>query len=239
MKKVLTIILFVCMLGLTGCMHMVEITDEESETIARTAAWLLFKYDKNYTENLITPTPTATPTPIPSKTDLPTPTIVPGATSDPTDGNVNGNQEKEPAKVVLPEHNMSPEELLGVQNVSIVYEGCDNYDSYTFESFSVEPKNPQNSLLFVFLQLKNEGTESVAVNLLELQPKCRLYIDVSKQIAPKKTVLLNDFQYLITEISAGGSYNSVLVFEVEKPFAPERMDLYLSIGEATAYMKLK
>ena len=49
------------MLGLTGCMHMVEITDEESETIARTAAWLLFKYDKNYTENLITPTPTATP----------------------------------------------------------------------------------------------------------------------------------------------------------------------------------
>jgi len=237
LKKVLTIILFVCMLGLTGCMHMVEITDEESETIARTAAWLLFKYDNNYTENLVTPTPTATPSPSP--TEMPTPTAVPGTSSKPTGNAEEENQEKQPEKLELPEHNTSPEELLGVQNVRIVYDGCDNYDSYTFESFSVEPKNPQNALLFVFLQLQNEGTEPAAVNLLELQPKCRLYADVTKQMAPKKTVLLNDFQYLITEIPAGGSYNSVLVFEVEKPFEPDQLDLYLSVGEDTAYMKLQ
>lgn len=230
MKKVLTIILFVCMLGLTGCMHMVEITDEESETIARTAAWLLFKYDNNYTENLISPTPTPTPT------EAPTPTPVPGATSKPV---VNDKQEDKPVQSVLPEYNTSPESLLGIQDISLTYDGCDNYDSYTFESFSVEPKNPQNGLLFVFLQLQNEGTEPATVNLLELQPKCSLYVDGVKKLAPKKTVLLNDFQYLITEIPAGGSYNSVLVFEVEKLFEPERLDLYLSVGEDTAYMKLK
>ena len=147
MKKVLTIILLVCMLGLTGCMHMVEITDEESETIARTAAWLLFKYDNNYTENLISPTPTPTPT------EVPTPTPVPGATSKPAG---NDKQEDTPVQLVLPEYNTSPEALLGIQGIRLMYDGCDSYDSYTFESFSVEPKNPQNGLLFVFLQLKNE-----------------------------------------------------------------------------------
>lgn len=232
MKKVLTIILFVCMLGLTGCMHMVEVTDEESETIARTAAWLLFKYDNNYTENLITPTPTPTPT------DLPTPTPVPGTQSKPA-ADAEDNKEDKPVNVVLPEYNTSPEKLLGIQNVRLAYDGCDNYDSYTFESFSVEPKNPQNGLLFVFLQLQNEGAEPATVNLLELQPKCSLYVDGAKQLVPKKTVLLNDFQYLITEIPAGESYNSVLVFEVDKPFEPDRLDLYLSVGEDTAYMKLQ
>ena len=234
MKKVLTIILFVCMLGLTGCMHMVEITDEESETIARTAAWLLFKYDNNYTENLITPTPTATPT------VAPTPTQEPDVIVQPTSVPQAGNSE-EKTEAVLPEHNhnVSPEELLGIRDVRLVYDGCDNYDSYTFESFSVEPKNPQNGLMFVFLQLQNEGTEPAMVNLLELQPKCSLYVDGAKQLAPKKTVLLNDFQYLITEIPAGGSYNSVLVFEVEKPFEPDGLDLYLSVGDDMAHMKLK
>ena len=232
MKKVLTIILFVCMLGLTGCMHMVEITDEESETIARTAAWLLFKYDNNYTENLITPTPTPTPT------EIPTPTPVPDTQSQPTNPG-NNKTDTKPEKVTLPEYNVSPEKILGSRDVRLIYNGCDNYDSYTFDSFSVEPKNPKNGLLFVFLQLQNEGTESAAVNLLELQPKCSLYVDGTKQFAPKKTVLLNDFQYLITEIPAGGSYNSVLVFEVEKPFQPDRLDLYLSVGEDTAYMKLQ
>lgn len=228
MKKVLTIFLFVCMLGLTGCMHMVEITDEESETIARTAAWLLLKYDNNYTENLITPTPTVSPTPTPD----------PDVTVQPTSAPQAGNQ-GEKTEDILPEHNVSPEELLGIRDIRLAYDGCDNYDSYTFESFSVEPKNPQNGLMFVFLQLQNEGTESAAVNLLELQPKCSLYVDGAKQLAPKKTVLLNDFQYLITEIPAGESYNSVLVFEVEKPFEPDSLDLYLSVGEDVAHMKLQ
>lgn len=232
MKKVLTIILFVCMLGLTGCMHMVEITDEESETIARTAAWLLFKYDNNYTENLITPTPTATPTVSPTPTQEPDVIVQP--TSVPQDG-----KSEEKTETVLPEHNVSPEKLLGIRDIRLAYDGCDNYDSYTFESFSVEPKNPQNGLMFIFLQLQNEGAEPAAVNLLELQPKCSLYVDGTKQLAPKKTVLLNDFQYLITEIPAGGSYNSVLVFEVEKPFEPDRLDLYLSVGEDIAHMKLQ
>jgi len=66
-----------------------------------------------------------------------------------------------------------------------------------------------------------------------------LYVNEEKKLAPKKTVLLNDFQYLSAEIPASGSYSSVLVFEVEKPFEPERLDLYLSVGEDTAYMKLQ
>lgn len=233
MKKVLTIVVMVCMLGLTGCMHMVELTDEESETIARTAAWLLFKHDNNYTENLITPTP------IPTSTPTPTPTTVPGAQPDSTETLNNAGQGSKPQKLTLPEYNASPEQILGVQNVTLIYDGCESYDSYTFESFSVEPKNPQNGLMFVFLQLQNDGAESVTVNLLELQPKCRLYVDAAKQLAPQKTVLLNDFQYLVAEIPAGGNYNSVLVFEVEKPFQPDRLDLYLSVGEDTAYMKLQ
>ena len=221
------------MLGLTGCMHMVEITDEESETIARTAAWLLFKYDNNYTENLITPTPTVTPTPA-----APTPTEVPQV-QQPTGVPSTDGTEEGPEQPVLPEHNRQPEELIGNGDVRLVYDGYELYDSYTFDSFSVEPKKPENCLMLVFIQLQNDSTEAVPVNILELQPKCRLYVDVTEQLSPKRTVLLNDFQYLVTEIPAGESYNSVLVFEVEKEFAPESLDLYLVVGEDTAHMSLQ
>ena len=235
MKKVLTVILFVCMLGLTGCMHMVEITDEESETIARTAAWLLFKYDNNYKENLVTPTPTEAPSPTP--TDLPTPT--PEVTKPEDNLPPVGGKEEVPGKLTLPEYNVKPDALLGIRDIHLVYDGYEVYDSYMSGSFSVETKNPQNGLMFVFLKLENERTSPTEVNLLELQPKCVLYVNEEKKLAPKKTVLLNDFQYLSAEIPASGSYSSVLVFEVEKPFEPERLDLYLSIGEDTAYMKLQ
>ena len=233
MKRILAVILTVCMLGLTGCVHMVEITDEESETIARTAAWLLFKYDNNYTENLIAPTPT--PEPVVTATPSPTPTPVadPGS---PSDSVADKSQQD---KVVLPEHNVSAEEVLGTSGITLVYDGYELYDSYTFDSFSVEAKNPDNCLLLLFLQLQNEGQEAVTVNLLEVQPKCRLYVDSAELLVPKKTVLLNDFQYLVAEIPAEAAYNSVLVFEVEKSFSPEAMDLYLSVGDDTAHMDLQ
>ncbi len=238
MKKVLAVILIVCMLGLTGCVRMVEITDEESETIARTAAWLLFKYDKNYTENLITPVPTLSPTPVPTLSPSPTPvpeTQLP-AVDAPAQDVTEGEQETVDS---LPEFNASVDEVLGLSDIRLEYDGYELYDSYTFDSFSVEPKKPEHCLLLVFLQLQNTSDEDVAVNILELQPKCRLYVDITEQLAPMRTVLLNDFQYLVTEIPAGESYNSTLVFEVGKDFSPETLDLFVSVGENTAHMNLQ
>lgn len=221
------------MLGLTGCVHMVEMTDEESETVARTAAWLLFKYDKNYTENLITPTPT--PSPIPSPTATPTPlpedeTQAPEQTGD--DPTVSSGP-------VLPESNIEADELIGGDGVRLSYDGYELYDSYTFASFSVEPKNAENCLMIVFLKLKNTGEETASVNILELQPKCKLYVDKEKVLSPKRTVLLNDFQYLSLEIPTGEEYNSALVFEVEKAFAPTELDLFMTVGDNIAHINLQ
>ena len=226
------------MLGLTGCVRMVEITDEESETIARTAAWLLLKYDKNYTENLVTPVPTLSPTPVPTLS--PTPTPVPEVqvpTTDVPEQDVTGSEKEE--EISLPEFNASVEEVIRLSDIRLEYDGYELYDSYTFDSFSVEPKKPENCLMLVFLQLQNTSDEDAMVNILELQPKCRLYVDITEQLSPKRTVLLNDFQYLVTEIPAGESYNSTLVFEVEKDFSPETLDLFISVGESTAHMNLQ
>ena len=231
MKKVLTVNLLVCMLGLTGCVHMVEMTAEESETVARTAAWLLFKYDKNYTENLITPTPT----PIPSPTATPAP-VPEEEVQEPEQPGGNQTNSNGP---VLPESNMEPDELIGNTGVRLNYDGYELYDSYTFDSFSVEPKNAENCLMIVFLKLKNTGTESATVNMLELQPKCQLYVDKEKVLSPKRTVLLNDFQYLSFEIPTGEEYNSALVFEVEKAFAPTELDLFMTVGENIAHINLQ
>ena len=229
MKKILAVVLMVFMMGLTGCVQMVEITDEESEMIARTAAWLLFKYDNNYKENLITPTPT--PTPVPTATPTPTP-LPDGAPEISNQGNGS-------SVTRLPSFNASPDEALGFSDIRLEYDGYELYDSYTFEALSVEATKPENCLLLVFLKLQNDSSDVAAVNILEMQPKCRLYVDVTRQLTPKKTVLLNDFQYLVTEIPADGSYNGVLVFEVERGFAPQTLDLYLTVGEHTAYMNLQ
>ena len=231
LKKILAVLLLVFTLGLTGCVQMVEITDEESETIARTAAWLLFKYDKNYTENLITPTPT----PIPSPTATPTPapeeeTKLPEQME---------NDQPVSSDPVLPENNVEPDELIGSEGIRLIYDGYELYDSYTFDSFSVEPKSAENCLMIVFLKLKNTGTETAAVNVLELQPKCQLYVNKTKVLSPKRTVLLNDFQYLSLEIPTGEEYNSALVFEVEKAFAPTALDLYMMVEDNVAHINLQ
>ncbi len=234
MKKVLTMILMVCMLGLTGCVHMVEMTDEESETVARTAAWLLFKYDKNYTENLITPTPIPSPTELPSPTATPTP--LPDEVLEPEQ---TGSDQMINSGPVLPESNTTPDELIGNTGVRLIYDGYELYDSYTFDSFSVEPKKAENCLMIVFLKLKNVGTETAAVNVLELQPKCQLYVDKTEVLSPKRTVLLNDFQYLSVEIPTGEEYNSALVFEVDKAFAPTELDLFMTVGDNVAHINLQ
>lgn len=231
MKKVLTVILLVCMLGLTGCVHMVEMTDEESETVARTAAWLLFKYDKNYTENLITPTPSPTPAPTATPTPLPEDEI-----QAPTQAGEDQTVSSEP---LLPESTIDADALIGDNGVEIIYDGYELYDSYTFASFSVEPKNAENCLMIVFLKLKNTAEETASVNVLELQPQCRLYVDKEKVLSPKRTVLLNDFQYLSLELQAGEEYNSALVFEVEKAFAPNELDLFMTVGDNIAHINLQ
>lgn len=232
LKKILAVLAMVFMLGLTGCVHMVEITDEESETIARTAAWLLFKYDNNYKENLITPTPTVTPTPVQATpTPVPDEIVEPTKAPDASEGNVQ--------EIDLPEFNASVDETLGISDLHLEYDGYELYDSYTFEALSIEPKKADHCLMLVFLKLQNVGDEAVAANILEMQPKCRLYADVTEQLSPMRTVLLNDFQYLVMDIPAGESYSSVLVFEVERDFNPESLDLYLTIGESTAHMNLQ
>lgn len=236
LKKILAVLLLVFTLGLTGCVQMVEITDEESETIARTASWLLFKYDNYYKENLVTPTPTVTPTPVPSATPTPLPDGEDAAVVTPDNG---AQTEAEQAPIVLPEFNASADETLGIRDIHLEYDGYELYNSYTFDALSIEPQKPENVLLLVFLKLQNTGEEKAAVNVLETQPKCRLYVDITKQLTPKRTVLLNDFQYLVTELSEGESYTSVLVFEVEQDFAPETLDLYMTVGESTAHMNLQ
>ena len=134
---------------------------------------------------------------------------------------------------------MEPDELIGNSGVRLIYDGYELYDSYTFDSFSVEPKNAENCLMIVFLKLKNTGTETATVNMLELQPKCQLYVDKEKVLSPKRTVLLNDFQYLSLEIPTGEEYNSALVFEVEKTFAPTALDLYMMVEENVAHINLQ
>ena len=237
MKKVLTVLLILSMFLLTGCLKQWELTDDETVTIARYAAGTLLKYDKKYDEKLATATPIPTePLPSPTEVITPTPTPTPLPTPELIDNTDASDDDKEKGNE---EANAELTDVIGLDGISLEYEGYELYESYTFGSFSVEPQKKDHELMIVFIRVNNNLDEATDVNLMDLQLKFRLDVNNGTYLQPSPSILLNDFQFLNTQIDAGEGFGSVLVFEVETGYSPETMNLFIMKDDKTVIMKLK
>ena len=237
MKKELAIVLVAVVLLFTGCLGMdpPDVTEEQKKQMAQYAAGLLMKYNKFYMENLTTPTPTpeATPTPTPAPTSTPTPTPTEGAKptsgAKPTEGAGEGN-EKALADL---------KDVIGVDGLELSYGGYEIYESYTFDGYSVEPQDAGKLLMIAKIIVKNTTDSALAVNLTDKNLNYRLYTDANNYMLPKWSMLLNDFTTLNTTLEAGQSFETVLVFEVERDLNPSTLNLFIMQGNKTVIVVLK
>ncbi len=231
MKRLLAVVLILICFLFTGCLQQIELTEEETEQIAQAAAGMLLNRDNNYTEKLATPTPVPTDVPIIMATSTPTPTSAAGS----------DNGETAPTGSVTPNQQANCEltDIIGIDSISLQYDGYEMYDSYTFGAFSVEPKVFGNRLMIVYILVRNSATEPIVVDLMDSSLEYRLDIDGGTRLVPQQSILLNDFQFLSTEIDAETDFSSVLVFEVKEDLNPETMNLFIMQEDKTVIIKLK
>ncbi len=243
LKKELAVILAAVVLLFTGCLGMdpPEITEEQEKQMAQYAAGVLMKHNKFYMENLMTPTPTPEVTPTPSPAPSPTSTPSPTPGKDPTTGPDpsggptptkagDGGNEKALAEL---------KDVIGVDGLELSYGGYEMYESYTFDSYSVEPSDAGKLLMIAKIIVKNTGDSALNVNLTDKKLNYRLYMDANNYLLPKWSILLNDFTTLNMTLEAGQSFESVLVFEVERDLNPSKLNLFILQGDKTVIVVLK
>ncbi len=234
LKKVYGVVLIVLAMALTGCVSMVELTEEQHDQMAQYAAGVLLKHDKTYSEKLATPTPTpeatATPTPAPA-TSTPTPTEA-ASTPEPTQGGSSSSSGNETALAEL-------KDIIGTEGIELSYGGYDMYESYVFDSYSVEPATAGELLMIVKIDVINTTDSDIAINLTDKGLSYRLYLDGGEYITPKWTILLNDFTTLNTTITGGQTFGSVLVFEVARDLNPSKLNLFIMQDDKTVIVELK
>ncbi|MBO7402725.1 MAG: DUF4352 domain-containing protein, partial [Lachnospiraceae bacterium] len=130
-------------------------------------------------------------------------------------------------------------DVIGVDGLELVYGGYEMYESYTFDSYSVEPSDAGKLLMIVKIAVKNTKDSPLNVKLTDKDLAYRLYIDTNNYLKPKWSILLNDFTTLDMTLEAGQTFDSVLVFEVERDLNPESLNLFIIQGDKTVIVVLK
>ncbi|SFR67112.1 DUF4352 domain-containing protein [Anaeromicropila populeti] len=240
MKKKFFVGILLVSLITTGCSGKAEITDKENDQIAEYIAGSLLKYDKHYKEELIytddeesiaeEETVTVTPTPQPVSTSIAAETT---------------EQTKEPEAT-----ENSTTEVLQTASLSQViaqnkfevkyssYQLCNSYpDKETNTYFTLSPAEG-NQLLIVSFQIKNVSKSRKTIDLMESKINYQLIVD-GKVTKPSLTLLVNDLQYLKTEIEGGKDTDGILVFEVSKKLSVEGGSIKISNGKEEAVVAFK
>lgn len=225
MKKLTTFLaalLLVCGL-LSGCgsSKILSLTDEEFDRISNYAALLLLKYDMNYKNPLLEEEKkTEAEKEDERLEDDPekTPEEKEEANSDDgvTSSAIAAETEPEPPQSD-PERSLN--EIFGLHNVDISYTGCSFAKSFpenAQKGYSVQAGNGRK-LLLLKLQLKNNGSEPVAVDILDGYPSFRINCN-GEEVVAKMTIILEDFSTTSETIPAGASIEKVLVGEVPESF---------------------
>lgn len=231
MKKLIPFVL-ICALFLCGCAQHIELTDEESMIIAEYAASSLLRYDVNYQEKLITPTPllpTATPTVTPSPTATPTPEAS------------SGNPEVTGGAGGTGDTTAKLSDVIGIENIELEYVTYEVGEYFLDDgaSFSLEPQEAGNYVMVIRLNVVNTSSEDMKVDLSGFDIYYQLNVNLSDNYISNHSVLQNDIMNFNETISAGYSKEALLVFDVPSDIVPDKMNLFIMKGSKTVIIKLK
>ena len=230
---------------LTGC-GLIETTglnEEEEELVAEYAAGVLMRYSADKKGGLGDLRPTPTPIPWVDPADV-VPTEAPEEPEE---------EENEPEEVPMEEvagreddsaggagaafdgRNLAS--AIGIDGFDITYEGYETADVYPESagddlSFSMQ-SSPGHKLLVVHLNVHNADGQDKLCDVLACNVKFRALINETDRVNEQMTILLNDLKSYNEEIPAGGSADTVLVFEIDDQTAENINKLSLvTVGTA-------
>lgn len=225
MKKIgFMAVLFVALCMMGGCLKDVPLTDREMDIVAEYAAKTLLNTIPPYTisdyaplpsKEEVLPTPTPTPTPTSTLDSMPEVTGKPN----PTGSTVGGGLTPTP----VPENSAATDEQLtkvvGAEGFTFSYAEGDYQLVPSIEEgdyFSLPRKEGRQYLVVSFTATNTTG-ESIVLNTIEQKLQCEVNVNFGKVSRASLSMLKNDLQYMTEEsevVPAGGSFKTVLVFEI-------------------------
>lgn len=223
MKKILGILsVLLAAAMLVGCGVTKELNEEEEARISEYAATLLLKYDANYKNLLWETEEEEAVEAVPSKEEK--------EESEKKDETVSGsavaaeNTEKEAEEV-----SQGIAEIFGLSGVEVQYSGYEFVKSFPAnaeQGYSIQAGDGKK-LLIIKLQVRNQTSEAVAVDILSGMPSFRIHFN-EEEIVAKMTITLEDFSTMIESVPAGAAVEKVLVGEVPESFSEQMEKLSLT-----------
>lgn len=214
MKKILGFLTVLLAAGmLTGCL-VKDLTEEEEARVSEYAATLLLKYDANY-KNLLWETIAEEE---PKEEELPA-----EEEEEQPDEMVSGSAVSADASEEKPEEvSQGLAEIFGLSGIDVQYSGCEFDKSFPAEGkqgYSVQAGDGKK-LLIVKLQIKNNTSEAVTVDILSGMPSFRIRFN-EEEVVVQMTIIPEDFSTMAEEIPAGAAVERVLVGEVSESFSEQ------------------
>lgn len=234
--RILSLLLIVSMISLTGCMNVKDMSEEKSGLVAEYAAGVLLRYSDQYEHRLITRDQLedqgveAPATPVAANpTETPAVSVVPDAPQ-------TSGEAPEPTVEEVPE--VSLDELYQLSGIEVSYDSCEFTKRYGNSEIRAEEGE---TLFVVTFALKNVSGAGKKVNLMDRR-EIQYTLDMDgNQYFPGISMLSNGgLAYLETTIKKGKTEKAVLIFRMDQErTAASSATLTIEEGSRKATVKLK
>lgn len=220
MKKRNVQIAAIAMAGLmlTGCGDAAyDLTDNEESIIVNYAAHMVTKYNTYQKEGLTYVDMEDEDT---EEADSET-----SETPDDTAADVSasgGNGVEAPVDSTEAENAASLDEIFGQDGLSLSYVGARLETSYVEDSYYALQADPGYTYLVVGIDITNNSDADVDVDYLTRQPKFSATVNGEARSQAETTILMQDFSTYQGTVNAGGTVETVLLFQV--PDSVESVD---------------
>lgn len=225
MKRLILTLVSILLLTFTGCVHEINMTQEDSDAIAEYMAGLLLANSNGYNKTLI-------------PMDVEVDKVDSKIDKQPTGGKNNQNNNATDGKTTDGKKDendfqqlSSLNDLMKQKNFDISYSGYKLTEFYPENSdktyISVEAEQGQQ-LLIVKFTIKNKEKKAKSINLSESAIKYQLELGSNKIDKPWFTVLENDMQYIDMKIDGEASTEAILIYQISKDADTKNMKLVIS-----------
>ncbi len=244
-------ILMMAVLLLTGCVQPVELTEQESNTIANYAAYVTLQHDKNYSKKLI-----ETESESVEQVDETGNALEQGVEQESGDGSTltqdtatqNPNMQEttstEDTQTTIQDtatQDATAQEepavldvatVLKLDGFTVTYQGFEydkQYQDTTVSTGYTANSLDNNEFIVMKFNIENTTDETKLCDVLSLSPKINISVNGEEAIRSYASLLNNDLTTLCNEIAAHESMEAVLLVEVGQEYEDNVSSISLDI----------
>lgn len=238
MRKGIFILAAVTAIGLTGCVSVPTLSEEQNDAIAEYMADSLLKSDKNYssTVKLNSVTESTEPEPTIQPIEEPKASATPKASEKPA---VSDNDTDSSKSTETPDQTyVSLSDAMQVPGFSIKFKSykCDTNISTNDSNISAKSGK---KLLVIKMKFKNTTDSSKKLDMTQNHSSYSLSIDGKQIEAPLLTISGEDIHFIKKSVAAKKSVDAILVFEIPSKSKIKDAQLEVTNNNSVAKLNIK